>query len=258
MSDLKLYNLKTKKILKKHHETYQGIREYFEDNLFELLGVNIIFKDFQINVSNNDIIEVLGYDENFQLVVIEYRHGRFTSTINKGIVYLDFIKQNLSKLKTMLNEQLGYEISNNLKLEPRLIIIGNDFNQYDEYAIKQMPFMIDLIKYQFINKQFLIIEKSFQSKKLDHNSNIYKFKNQTELNLYKQISDFILSLGDEVCEVFEENFISYRKIKNFIYITFEDSLVINLLFNNYKKYKIKTVKDFEKIQKDIENCYDEN
>lgn len=257
MSDLKLLNIKTNKLIKKQRIAKHNIREYVEDNIEELLGVKIIFKDLNL-LDNNNKVEVLGFDENFQLVVIEYRSGKFSNTVNKGLVYLDYIKNNSSRVKTLINGSLGYDVSNSIKYTPRLIVIGDDFNKYDEYAIKQMPYMIDLIKYQVYDNKYLLLEKNYQSANNDLGKKQYEFKNQDELNLYKRISEFVLALGDEVCEVNENNYIVYRKIKNFLYIMFNDGIELKLKKNNFKTIKIKNMKDFEKAQMEIELCYDEN
>lgn len=258
MSDLRLFNLKTNKILDKQRYDKQSIRKLIESNLDELIGIKLIALDYQITTNPFDAIEVLGYDENYQLVVIEYRVGKFTSTINKGLFFLDYLKNNPSKVKILLNEKLGYEISNQINITPRLISIGDDYNQYDQYAIQKIPFSIDLVKYQIFDKNLLLLEKNFHSKKIVINNHPFQIENEDDYNLYKVISEFILSLGDEVCEVHQGNFIAYRKIKNFIYLMYDHGIELKLKMKTYKTIKIKTIKGFEKAQRDIETCYDEN
>jgi len=259
MSDLKLLNIRTNRLLKHNRVEKYNIKDYIEQNSEQLLGVFIIVSDFDLIENQHDEVQTLGYDENHQLTVIEYRSGKFSSTINKGLVYLDYIKNNHSKIKSILNEKLGFELANNIIINPRLISIGDDYNQYDEYAIKQMPYTIDLIKYQLFDKNYLLLEKNYQSRKIDSVTESHQFNNQDEYKLYRSISEFILSLGDEVCEVNYDNYISYRKIKNFIYIIFDEFLQMKLKINNsFKTIKIKSYADFEKSQNIIEKCYDEN
>ena len=257
MSDLKLLNIKTNKLIKKQRIVKHNIREYIEDNIEELLGVKIIFKDFDL-LGNGDLVEVLGYDENFRLVLIEYRAGKFSNVVNKGLVFLDYIKNNSSRVKTLINGSIGYDKSNSLNYNPRIIVIGDDFNQFNKYAIKQMPHTIDLIKYQIFENKYLLLKKNYQSKKIETGLNPYHFKTKDEYNLYKSISDFLLALGDEVCEVNENNYIVYRKIKNFLYIMFDNGIELKLKKTNFKTIKIKNIRDFEKAQLEIELCYDEN
>jgi len=257
MSDLKLFSLTNKKEIKKNRLGKHEIRELIEENIEDLLGITLIFKDYPL-YSNEELVEVVGYDENYQLVVIEYRIGRFSSTINKGLIYLDYIKNNQGKVKSIISQELGYDITNNLNLNPRLIVIGNDFNKYDEYAIKQMPFVIELIKYQVFENKFILLEKNYQSTNSYLGINHYEFKNLEEHNLYKSIRELMLALGDEVLEVNTNNYIAYRKIKNFAYLTFENGIELKVKKNKFKTIKIKNLKDLEKAQIALEVCYDEN
>lgn len=257
MSDLKLYNLNTKKIIKKNRIAKPIVREFIEENIEELLGVKLIYKDYPL-IDDVNLIEVLGYDENYQLVVIEYRSGKFSSTINKGLIFLDYIKNNQGKIRSYLSQELGYDIANNINLNPRLIVLGDDFNKYDEYAIKQMSYIVDLIKYQVYDNKLIILEKNYQSTNSYQSINSYQFNNDEIYSLYKSIKEFVLSLGDEVCEVNNNHYIAYRKIKNFLYITFTSGITLNLKFANFKSIKIKSFKDVEKALLEIEKCYDEN
>ena len=76
---------------------------------------------------------------------------------------MDYIKENKGKIKTLLREYLDSEIVNNIILNPRLISLGDDFNKYDEYAIKKMPYDVDLIKYQIFDKDLIILEKNYHN-----------------------------------------------------------------------------------------------
>jgi hypothetical protein len=68
----------------------------------------------------------------------------------------------------------------------------------------------------------------------------------------------VLSLGDEVIEVGFNNYLYYRKIKTFMYLTFEEEVHCRLLINGeYKSYLVKSEKDFEKLKDKIEKAYDQ-
>lgn len=257
MSDLRLFNFKQKKIIKKIRPSKHDLRNYLENSIEDILGITIISKDLKL-FNGLEAVEVLGYDENYQLVIIEYRSGRFSNTINKGLILIDHINKNTSIIKTQLNEKLGYELSNTININPRLIVVGDDFNKYDEHAIKQMPYTVDLIKYQAYSYNLIVFEKLYQSQAKSVLKNSYTFKNDVELNLYKAVSEYILSLGDEVSEVIVDNFIAYRKISNFIYLVFEDGVELKLKKAKFKTIKLKTMRDFERAQAEIELCYDEN
>lgn len=259
MSDLKLVNLRNNNLLSNQKLSVTKLQELVEAKAEEVFGLRIIASKYVINNNANEIIETLALDENYVLVIIEYRSGKFSKLINKGLVYVDYIKGNISKFKMLVNDKLGLEEGKRVKFNPRLIIIGDDFNKYDEYAIKQMNIDIDLIKYQMFDKAYLLFEKNYQSLTVNHQLFTFKFPNRESHSLYRLISDFTLSLGDEVVETGIDEFLSYRKIKNFMYLSFNNGLEVSLRVNDkYKMYMIKNERDFNKIQGLIEQAYDEN
>ncbi|HBP26108.1 MAG TPA: hypothetical protein DD618_04075 [Acholeplasmatales bacterium] len=259
MSDLRLFNIKNGSIEPKQTADKPALKALVSKNAGALLGLTVIGWDLPLGGSDSEVVETLAYDENFQLTVVEYRMGKFNGTINKGLVYLDFIKNNYGKIRSFLSEKLGAELTKQIRLNPRLIVVGDDFNRYDEYAIKQMPYVIDLVKCQPYGKNFLLLEKNYQSKKVVVDEE-YAFPSTIEnVDLRKMIGEYILSLGDEICETITKSFIYYRKIKTFAYLLYEDGFVINLLSGGkFKAVKIRSVKDLVKNESLIEKSYDEN
>lgn len=258
MSDLKLYNLNTKKLIKPKKFQIPEMQEIIEEYSSDLLGVIVVANNYRIS-RGTDIIPTLGYDENYNLVIIEYRNNRFGKIINKGLVLVDYIKENISEFKILIGKKVSKDVAKLINYDSRLIIIGNDFVKYDEYAIKQMNGQIDLLKMQGYNNNHILLEKQYQSKTIDHSLLKYKFSFPNEEKLYRLINDFVLSLGDEVVEVGYNNYCYYRKIKTFMYLTFDKGVECRLLSNTeYKTYPITTEKDFEKIKDKIENSYEQN
>lgn len=255
MSDIRIHNLKTNQNVEKTKYSKLDIQAIIESISKDALGIDILKSNYKINEGTNEVISSLGLDENYNLVIIEYRFGKFGQVINKGLIYIDYIKEHQSFFKLLVKEIKGEEIAKQVNYNSRLVVIGDDFNKFDDYAIKQMPFPIELIKFQIFNKDYCLFEKIYQSKNIVKlfNNNIFDNK------LYKAISDFTLSLGDEVIEYCYNGFIAYRKIKNFMYITFDNNVNCSILQNNqYKTYKVKCEKDLDKIYNFIERSYDEN
>jgi predicted transport protein len=256
MSDIKLYNINRNKTIKRKssEKSIDSIIEFYSE---ELLGIKKIATNLHITENPNEEVSFLGYDENYQLTVVEYQTKKDIRVISKGLIFIDYVVKNNGKIKSYLNELLGFETSKLINLIPRIVIVGTDFNQYDEYAIKKFSYSIELLKYVFFDN-YLILEKNFQSTKLDI-INEFNFKDQNEFNIYKEIKEYINSLGDEVCEVINKDSISYRRIKNFIIINFNEFFQIKVLISdNYKTIIIKSLKDIEKVKSLIEQSYDEN
>ena len=252
MSDIRLYNLKNKKEFDSYHYNKLELQKIIEDNLYELLGVKLIASNINLTGKNKEYIESLGYDEDNRLVVIEYRLNKFSATINKGLEYVDFIRQNVSKVKVQLMDING-DVAKDLIYDPRLICIGEDYTEYDGKAIEFLPFDIDLIKAMIIGKEIVVLEKIYQ--------NYVACKKDLGLNkdLLFALDDFINSLGDEVSKSYLNGCISYRRIRNFMYVFNDSGFNVVLKINNqFKKYPIKDIKDIDKLSEMIEISYDEN
>lgn len=258
MSDLKLYNLNSKKLIKPKQLQSLEMQDLIESFSDDLLEVTMITTNYRIS-RGTEIIPSLGYDGNYNLVIIEYRNNRFGKIINKGLVLVDYIKENISEFKLLIGKAINNDVAKLINYNPRLIIIGNDFVKYDEYAIKQMNGQIDLIKLQGYGNNHILLEKIYQSKNIDHSQLKYKFTNNNQEKLYHLINEFLLSLGDEVIEVGFQNYFYYRKIKTFLYLLFNETIECRVLVNGeYKSYQINNEKDFEKIKSKIENSYEQN
>lgn len=258
MSDIRIVNLKKQKTLKSQKLSRKELQKVVEFNALNLLGLRIIDFDYPLDNKDNEVIETLAIDETYTITIIEYRSGKFGKLINKGLHHVDYIKENISEVKILIKDKLGENLVNQINYNPRLVIIGDDFNKYDEHAIKALPIQVDLIKYQLFDNSYFVLEKNYVSKSIDHSQFTHRFSEKHELELYKSLRDFILSLGDEVIEYGLNQTLCYRKINYFAFITFSDNTIVNLNINNKTKdIIIKTQKDFEKACKYIEQAYDE-
>lgn len=255
MSDIRVYNYKKKKELMSSFDDVYLLKEIIKENAF-LLGVELLKTDFEFPSLENVNVDGLGIDEDNNLVILEFKKGRFSKVVNKGLVIIDHIIHNKGKVKLFLSELIGVNRSNEINLNARLISLSTDFNKFDEFAVSQMNIEIDLIKYSFLSNDVVVFEKVYQGKKVIMDSfdiNIFDDKKY----LYKTVSEFLLSLGDEVVQKGNENFISFRKIKVFAYLYYDNNIVLGLKTKEkYKKYIIKNEQDFDKITSVIEECYE--
>ena len=254
MSDIKLFDLKNKKEIKK--VSVLDVKEIIEKNLKDIFQIELIAKDFRIDENTNDAISYLGLDDNMQLVIIEYRYGKFGSLTKKGLFYIDYIKDHISRFKMLLNDYKK-GIAEAVNYNARLVVFCDDANSYDHYAIKHLPYTIELIQLHFYDS-YLAFEKVYQSRNIDHTSLKINLKTLPNYELYKYISDYLLSLGDEVIETGNESYLYYRKINTFAYLVFEKEIKVSVLSNNkFVTYEIKSADAFEKIISLVEKSYDE-
>lgn len=258
MSDIRIFNNKNKQIQEKKFITKQDIQNVIFENSLEILGVTKIATNINLTNEKADILEFLGFDEDRRLVVIEFRDNKNSRTIKRAWVFMDYIIENVSKMKVLVTEYLGKEIASELIYLPRLICIGEDYSKYDDLAIKPLQYEIDLIKCSIFNKDLFVFEKIYQSKAVNRALLNLGGVSKEQIQLFNSLSEYILTLGDEVTEVGFPGFLSYRKIKVFMYIVFEEQLTIHMMLKNRtKKIIVKTQKDLEKAKNDIELVYGE-
>lgn len=258
MSDIKLYNLKKQKISSFSKPSIEKMRSVIKTSGDILLGIKVLGFDILLSEDDNLVIDTLAVDENYCLTIIEYRLGRFSQTINKGLLIIDYIKHNQGKVRLLLNEMIGYEEAKEISLDARLISLSDDFNKYDEFAVKQMLPEIDLIKFNFFDNDALILEKVYQGKKIVMDDFDMSLISSEQRAVFKEVSEYLLSLGDEVVQRGFSNYICFRKIKSLAYLFFDGGITLQLkLKDKYKAYKIKTSKDLAKLTMVIEDSYDE-
>ena len=119
---------------------------------------------------------------------------------------------------------------------PRIICVANDFTKYDQHAVNQMKYDISLVRYIKFEDDLLLFEH-VNDNDTNNNINISNIikTNKKELsqilsNLYEDIKNYILSLGDDVTEKRLKHYIAFRKLKNIICVetSYKDKLILRL------------------------------
>ena len=88
-------------LIKSAINNYSDIEKdkYLTQSLYPGLGLKIIVQDYQLTEEINDKIDYLCLDESYRLVIVEKRFGKNTRTIKSGLLFIDYIKDNISKIK---------------------------------------------------------------------------------------------------------------------------------------------------------------
>ena len=241
MSDLKLFSIDTGNAVEINSIAVvkeRNIQRLVEENCETLLGVRFLKTEhaFKADDGHNARIDTLGLDENDCPVIIEYKRDGKDNIINQGLFYMDWLVKHQKDFAWLVMEILGKEVADNIDWnQPRLICIAQDFNRYDEFAIKQMKKNIDLIRYRIYENNHLLFElvntsnadapknNAANTPKTGHTINKTtktvsdKLKDASVAiqNLYKELDDYLLSLGDEVQKKTLMHYIAYRRLKNF-------------------------------------------
>lgn len=248
--DIKIIDLQKSKLRKTNKLDKETKDKYFTEFLWLGLGLKVILKDYELCEDINDKIDYLCIDESYRLVLVEKREGKDTRTIRSGLMYIDYIKENLSKIKILIGDKLGKDILKDICFDCRLVILTESFTNYDYSSIKSLPYTIEAINYVFLDNDLVFI-KEYQNKKKD-----FLYYNGFRSSLYMELENYLCSLGEDVSIFGYRNVITVRKIKAFMYIIVTSDQITIYLDN--KEYTIKTYKDLEKIEDKIEKAYDEN
>lgn len=255
MSDIRVLNYKKKEVYAKKKLDPKTIQSIVETQSVPIFGAKFVASNYILQNNNREIIDTLLIDENNQLVIVEYRMDVFGQVVNKALFLLDYMQKNKSEFKILLTDVLGSEYARDAFFPARILVIGEDFNRYDEHAIAQLGLDISLVKCITLQKDLLVFEQSTSSVKIEYNKIDSK-----QGHLIRAVSDFILSLGDEVSEVSFGAFTSFRKMQVFAYLLISSEILTLRLKekNGYKAYEMDSVVKFEKVKAKIVKCYESN
>lgn len=275
MSDLKLFNIKSGKAVELNGSLVakeRNIQRLVEENSETLLNVRFLKTEhaFEAEDGHNARIDSLGLDENNCPVIIEYKRDGKDTVINQGLFYMDWLVKHPKDFAWLVLEKFGKKVADEIDWsQPRLICIAQDFSRYDAFAIKQMPANIDLIRYRIYENNHLLFELVNSSNdeetksvahdvaKKDHNLH-KKVKTVSEKlegssseikNLYKELDDYLLSLGEDVQKKILMHYIAYRRLKNFASVQFYSNKI--LVYVNVDADSITLEKGFTRDVRDI-------
>lgn len=235
MADIKLFNISN------------GVKEYqsgtvtlekelqtiIEQNMDIFFGVTFLATEYC--TTDGGRMDSIGIDENYCPVIFEYKRNIKENVINQGLFYLNWLLDHKDSFKVLVIEKLGLTTASKIDWSmPRVICIAGDFTKYDESAIKQMNRNISLIRYKKFGQDLLMFEqineniapsiiedtaltlttkaKSMQKTFLDKK----KDASPTIIDLYQDIHNYILSLGDDITENQLKYYVAFKKIKNII------------------------------------------
>ena len=235
MTDIKLFKLTDNSVSELDGATVtleRSLQSLFERHLEALLGVRFLATEFI--TSHGGRIDTLGLDENNCPVIIEYKRDRNQNVINQGLFYLDWLMDHRRDLEWLVLDKCGKEAAQTVVWSsPRLICIAGDFTKFDEHAVNQMNRNIELIRYRRFGDDLLLLDLLTATSSItgddvgdatSRTGRSGKAKTVTEylaeaqadqVDLYEALKDFLLALGDDVQIKTLNNYVAFRRIKNF-------------------------------------------
>lgn len=202
------------------------------------LGVRFVASEF--STTNGGRMDSLGIDENGSPVIIEYKRASNENIINQGLFYLDWLMDHRRDFEWLVMERYGADLAKVVDWgTPRLICIAGDFTKYDAHAVNQMNRNIELVRYRRFGEELLLFElltsaSERPAREILNDGEIgsgpvlqrprSRQKTVTQyladadqdlLDLFEAIKAYLLALGDDVQIKTLDNYVAFRRLKNF-------------------------------------------
>ena len=297
MADIKLFNInKTVKEYQSGTVTLEKeLQTVIENNMNTFFGVTFLASEYR--TTDGGRMDSIGIDENHCPVIFEYKRSMKENVINQGLFYLNWLLDHKDSIKVLVIEKLGLKAADDIDWTmPRVVCIAGDFTKYDESAIKQMNRNISLIRYKKFGDDLLMFEQINENiaAAISEDTSVSKPKSsdktfEEQINgadkeikvLYQNLSNYILSLGDDISETHLKLYAAFKKIRNIVtVVALKKKLVINLPIDvstvtfeegfsrdvtnighwgcGAVEVQLKNKADFEKAKALIDRAYNEN
>ena len=265
MADIKLFNIngKVTELQSGNVTLEKELQTVIENNMETFFGVKFLASEYK--TTDGGRMDSIGIDENHCPVIFEYKRSIKENVINQGLFYLNWLLDHKDSFKVLVIEKLGLKAADNIDWTmPRVVCIAGDFTKYDESAIKQMNRNVSLIRYKKFGNDLLMfdhINENVATAIQDTESPITKAKYADKTfeeqlknadasikTLYQDLTNYILSLGDDVCETHLKRYAAFKKIRNIVtVVVLKKKLVLNLPLD------VNTVAFEEGFSRDVTN-----
>lgn len=241
MSDIKLFRTDSTAVVELRGSAVtleKSLQTLIERNMEAFLGVRFLASEFI--TTNGGRMDSLGIDENGSPVIIEYKRASNENVINQGLFYLDWLMDHRDAFKWLVMERYGADQAKAVEWgSPRLICIAGDFTKYDAHAVNQMNRNIELVRYRQFGEELLLFElltstserptretqasddthgqlTAIRPKSRQKTVTQYLADADRDLvDLYEAVKAHLLALGDDVQIKTLDNYIAFRRLKNF-------------------------------------------
>ena len=240
MTDIKLFRTDGDMVSELHGAAValeKSLQHLIERHMETFLGVRFLASEFM--TTNGGRMDSLGIDENGSPVIIEYKRASNENVINQGLYYLDWLMDHRRDFEWLVLERVGEEQAKAVDWTmPRLICIAGDFTKYDAHAVNQMNRNIELLRYRRFGEELLLLEllaaaprgslrpaapaieaasePVLRSRARQKTVSEYiADADQELLDLYEAVKAYLIALGDDVQMKVLDNYIAFRRLKNF-------------------------------------------
>ncbi|WP_079710247.1 DUF5655 domain-containing protein [Paraliobacillus ryukyuensis] len=273
MGDIKLFHVNNNLVTELEGQAVaieKSLQDMMERNLETFLGVRFLSSEYSTGKKHGGRIDTLGIDENNSPVIIEYKRSVNENVINQGLYYLDWLLDHKAEFRLIVMEKYGVNVSENIDWSStRLLCIAGGFTKYDEHAVQQINRNIELYQYKQYDEGFLLLDlvnattaqtvpisgeiiASNKTKTKAKTVSEYIDQASTEItDRYEAIKAYIIALGDDIQIKTLQNYIAFKRIKNFVCLEVHPSTKKILLFLKVNPDKITLESGFSRDVRNI-------
>jgi len=143
-----------------HFESEAKLRDFFAENLGELLDMRFIANEYP---TTDGRIDTLALDDTNSPVIIEYKWGQDNAIFVQGLFYYDWLKKNKKHFDLLVADKFGKDEKVNWT-SPRVILIAQGFDNRTISAVQQVD-NVELIKYIPYKQDILYLENVYAPNK---------------------------------------------------------------------------------------------
>lgn len=243
MSDLKLFRVvgsKAEELTGSAMALEKKLQNLIEANMDTFFGVRFLASEYSTGRRHRGRIDSIGIDENGSPVIFEYKRSRNENVVNQGLFYLDWLLDHKAEFELLVMRSFSIDKPEVDWVNPRLLCIAGDFNQYDQYAVEQINRSIELIRYRDFSGELIAFElltattnpiedgaddvsgangassiRPARQQIPKTAAQLLAQANPTLQNLYNDLEAMLLGMGDDVTKTQRKFYFAYRRLKNF-------------------------------------------
>lgn len=237
-----LKNDKLDRINKVNFKLERDIQKLTEENLNEIFGLELVRNEFPLN---NLRVDTPAFDkETTSFVIIEYKRDKNFSVIDQGYAYLALLLNNKADFILEYNERKEKFLRRNDIdwSRSRVIFVSPQFTKYQQQAIEFKDLPIELWEISIYTNNIIFFNQlkspdtnesinnvSSKSKAVQKvSAEVKKYGEEDHPNftseeikeLYSQLKEKLLELGDNVEIKTLKIYIAFKSAKNFVDIEF--------------------------------------
>ena len=160
-----IFQIKNRKVVQvsydlNHFKNEAALRDFFADNLEDLLGMRFLAKEYP---TTGGRIDTLAIDDTNAPVIIEYKWGQDDAIFTQGLFYFNWLRKNKKHFDLLVADKLGKDVKVNWS-NPRVVLISQGFDNRTIIAVQEVD-KVELIKYTPYRQSILYLETVYSPNK---------------------------------------------------------------------------------------------